>query len=94
MHTPTERKETCKNVFLSKPHVYLLLLNIVRIEFELFRGNFSLLYPLVQRRYNSLVKNDFLSPIPDHSELHAQVPAKGPHHQEEGPHRLTAQPQV
>lgn len=30
----------------------------------------------------------------DHPQLHAQVPAKGPHHQEEGPHRLTAQPQV
>lgn len=38
--------------------------------------------------------NYFLLPIPDHSKLHAQIPAKGPHHQEEGPHRLTAQPQI
>jgi len=30
----------------------------------------------------------------DHPQLHAQVPAAGPHHQEEGPHRLAAQPQV
>lgn len=30
----------------------------------------------------------------DNPELHAQVPATGPHHQEEGPHGLAAQPQV
>lgn len=30
----------------------------------------------------------------DHPQLHAQIPATGPHHQEERPHGLAAQPQV
>lgn len=32
--------------------------------------------------------------LADHPQLHAQVPASGPHHQEEGAHGLAAQPQV